>query len=367
MKVIHKLYKKILKEGYTYTDKSRDVKMTQLSSYQIEFDLTKGFPAVTTKKLYWKGVVGELLWFLRGDTNIKYLVDNGINIWNKDAYNWYSEHYNTYYPDSKQNKFTLDEFVSRIKKAPTFENLKDFQSLGISLGDLGRVYSAQWREWQGHYTFDMKEHRFIHGGSYPTNIRHTKIDQISNLIKNLKENPMSRRHIVTAWNPAELDDMALPPCHWSFEVIVEPLTSSHKGVIINFEKGTSEVVWEEPKYSFTLKWHQRSVDSFLGLPFNIASYALLAHIIGKLTNMVPKTLIGDLSNVHIYENHIDAVKEQLTRKPYELPQLDNFRGMKMGMHNNFDSWLNSLEISDFKLKNYKHHPAIQADMIAPKN
>jgi len=273
------LLREILEEGFEYVDTKRDTKCKQISHKTLEIDLPQGFPAINLKKLYWKGVVAELLWFLRGDTNIKYLVDNGINIWNKDAYNWYSEHYNIYHSESKQNKFTLEKFVSRIKKANSINELKDFQNLGISLGDLGRVYGAQWRNWRDGYTFDMKEHRFMHGGKYPNNIRYKYLDQISNLIKNLKENPMSRRHIVTAWNPAELDNIALPSCHWSFEIMVEPLSELHKRNIFNSDpnkygntnslmvrsdKNTWKYHTKVPQYQFTLKWHQRSVDSFLG-------------------------------------------------------------------------------------------------------
>jgi len=247
MRNINTQYKSLLEEilfnGYEYLDTKRDVKCKQISHKTLEINLQEDFPAINLKKLYWQGVVGELLWFLKGDTNIKYLVDNNINIWNKDAYNWYSEYYDLYYPNTIQNKFTLEEFISRIKEAPNVENLENFQKLGITLGDLGRVYGAQWRKFRDNFTFDRKEHRFMHGGTYPDNIRFTYLDQISNLIKELKENPMSRRHIVTAWNPAELDDMALPPCHWSFEIIVRPLDEG---------------------YGFTLKWHQRSVDTFLG-------------------------------------------------------------------------------------------------------
>ena len=239
MKELHSLYKKILKEGYKYTDTSRDIGMTQISSHQINFDLEEGFPAVTTKKLYWRAVVGELLWFLRGDTNINYLLENNINIWNKDAYNFRmnsSNNPNGYY-QAVCNINSLEDYLKACKEFPEDK-----------IGNLGRVYGAQWRA-------------FSKYGSYYEEY----VDQISNLIKNLKENPMSRRHIVTAWNPAELDDMALPPCHWSFEIIVEPLSISRQPL---FKKDDSKKGWtvnnDRSKYQFTLKWHQRSVDSFLG-------------------------------------------------------------------------------------------------------
>lgn len=202
-KKYHKLQKKIIKNGFRYEDPNRKgVYRLQIPSYQIKHDFKDGFPAITTKKLYWKGVVGELIWFLRGDTNTKYLVENDIHIWDKDAGN-----------------FSKD-------------------------GELGRIYGAQWRNWHDNFIPEIE----AYAGEHKT------VDQISNLIKGLKENPMGTKHIVTAWNPAELDKMALPPCHWSFEILVEPILWTKKRLRH----------LTEPKYQFTLKWHQRSVDSFLG-------------------------------------------------------------------------------------------------------
>lgn len=310
------LINNILYWGYDYTDKSRNVVCKQISNYVIQHNLRSSFPAITLKKLYWKGIVAELLWFLRGETNIKYLIDNDVNIWNKDAYNYYLKEYNKQYPNSPQNAFDLTEFVSQIKE----DRLDQLE--GFKLGDLGPVYGKQWRNFNG-------------------------VDQFSNLISNLKSNPMSRRHIVNAWNPSKLNEMALPPCHWSFEIIPEPIyNSSFTGTII---------------YGFTLKWHQRSVDTFLGLPFNIASYALLAHIIGKLTGMTPLYLIGDLSNVHLYQPHVEKAKELSNLNTHKY---DN---CKISINSNVDihTKLEDLQISDFNLINYKSYPSISADMIAP--
>tara|TARA_R110002049_G_scaffold13187_3_gene57716 strand:+ start:92 stop:1123 length:1032 start_codon:yes stop_codon:yes gene_type:complete len=332
----HNLLNNILEDGFKYEDPNRKgVNRIQIPSYTIKHDFENGFPAITTKKLYWKGVAGELIWFLMGDTNIKYLVDNGINIWNKDAYNYY------------------------LKKGGelSYESWKLALSCDLhgEYGDLDRVYGAQWRNWA-----DEKGIGYIH----------STIDQISNLIKGLKENPMGTRHIVTAWNPAELDDMALPPCHWSFEVLVEPLSVSKQTL---FKKDNSEKGWtvseNRPKHQFTLKWHQRSVDTFLGLPFNIASYALLAHIIGKLTNMKPKGIIGDLSNVHIYEPHLDAVKEQLSRNinehgECELHTVNNSILNINPKEENLDELFRLLMIQDFELRNYNSHSRIPAKMLA---
>lgn len=353
-KEYHNLLKNILDNGFKYEDSNRKgINRIQIPSYQFKHDFKDGFPAITTKKLYWKGIVGELLWFLRGDTNIKYLVDNGINIWNKDAYNWYQKKSS----NKLSNGFSIKQLINSIKNDDKPSKV---------LGDLGRIYGAQWRDW---YESDM------FGKLHST-------DQISNLIKGLKENPMGTRHIVTAWNPAELDNIALPPCHWSFEILVEPFYKeceetdywySDKQGCGCSELGVANCIGNyNQKYQFTLKWHQRSVDTFLGLPFNIASYALLAHIIGKMTNMIPKGIIGDLSNVHIYEPHLDAVKEQLSRDVYkyskcELNISEGFLGesnlFSKGQYFTLDRLLERTEINDFKLKDYNSYPSIKAEML----
>lgn len=338
-KTYHNLLEKILQEGYDYTDESRDVKCKQISSYELRHNLrTDGFPALTTKKLYWKGIVGELIWFLRGDTNIKYLVDNNINFWNKDAYNYYLK---------RNSKGTKEEFN------------KGIHELNHIAGDLGPVYGHLWRNFND-------------------------IDQIEELIKGLKsKNPMTRRHIVTAWDPSKKDEQALPPCHWSWEIIPRPLTIHERGFLgrINrnvFKEGvyksSEELDLENiPKYTFDLKWHQRSVDTFLGLPFNIASYALLADIIGKITNMIPNELIGDLSNVHIYHPHIEAVKEQLSRDTDKFDKIkveysDNFKNIDNSFNCqdiNINEYFQYLKIEDFILENYESYPTISAEMLAP--
>lgn len=286
----HTLLYKIIHNGYKYKDPNRkNTYRTEIDHHVLEHNLEQdGFPAITTKNLYWKGVVGELIWFLNGDTNIKYLNDNKIYIWDKDA-----------------NNFS-------------------------STGDVGRNYGAQWRKWSAN--------KHLTSSTY--------IDQISTLIENLIKNPMGTRHIVTAWNPAELYQTALPPCHWSFEIICYPTLHS---------------------YGFTLKWHQRSVDTFLGLPFNIASYALLAHIIGRLTGYTPIKLIGDLSNVHIYDQHMDAVYMQLSRSvtKYKAPALlmPEWKNIERFSTSNF---IETLQINDFKLIGYNSYPTIHAEMIAMK-
>lgn len=294
------LLQKIISTGYKYEDPNRKgTYRHEIAHHILDIGLTNGFPAITTKKLFWKGVVGELLWFLRGDDNIKYLNDNNIHIWDKDAANFSTN------------------------------------------GDVGKNYGVQWRHWIGMNLFESPKKLLWQDDwdGYPI-----QVDQIKILLNNLVTNPMGTRHIVTAWNPKEIGkfDVALPPCHWSFEIICYP---------------------HEDSYGFTLKWHQRSVDTFLGLPFNIASYALLAHIIGRWTGYTPMRLIGDLSNVHIYEPHITAVKTQLSRdvSKYKAPELMLPSWKQV---DSFDEFINSVDIDDFKLIGYKSYPTISAEMIA---
>jgi thymidylate synthase len=243
---------------------------------QIRHKMSEGFPLLTTKKMAWKTMVTELLWFLRGDTNIKFLHDNGCHIWDGD-----------------------------------------YAKSGRTDGELGPIYGAQWRKWNGPYDDGFGE----------------SIDQIANLINDLKTNPDSRRLMVNAWNVGELDQMVLPPCHFSFQCY------SHE---------------KEGKRYLSLAWNQRSIDFGLGLPFNIASYGLLLEIIAKEVGMIPYELIGNLGDCHIYNNHIDGLKEQLTREPYPLPKicLDYREG-------EYNKDLTDLTSDDFVLFYYQSHPTIK--------
>lgn len=336
-KSYNKLLGEILSKGSRYLDPNRKgVYRLQIPSYSFVHNFDDGFPVLTTKKVYWKGVVTELLWFLRGDTSTKFLIDNNVNIWNKDGVNYLNRQNGT--------GLTEEEYKEKVKNE------------GLESG-LGRVYGAQWRSFNG-----------LHEKTLELN----KTDQIQNLINNLIKTPLATRHMVTAWNPSELGVMALPPCHWSFEILVEQMTLEERWGCINNLKSpklfnhNDADEYNVPKYKFTLKWHQRSVDTFLGLPFNIASYALLAEIIGKLTNMKPVGIIGDLSNVHIYEPHLDAVKEQLSRDTEYFGHkvsLKEISGFKMDMRCDINNWLNSKEISDFKLQGYQSFPSISAEML----
>ena len=298
-----KLLNDIMKNGVIKEDRTGTGTIS-IFGRQIRHDMSLGFPLLTTKKMPLKVISTELKWFLRGDTNIKYLVDNGCNIWNGDAYKKYCEAHPSEYHD---DMFTQEEFIEHIKQDESFAE---------NWGKLGPIYGKQWRRWE-----ESDEH--IDGESY---MMYNGIDQIKNLIEQLKTNPDSRRLMVNAWNVGELDKMTLPPCHYGFQMYVR-----------------------DKKY-LSLMWNQRSVDTFLGLPFNIASYAMLLKIIAKEVNMIPDELIGNLGDVHVYSNHIKQVKEQMNREPMKLPQLDV-------------SEVNILEgVFKYELKNYDSHEAIKAPL-----
>ena len=267
---------------------------------QIRHDMSLGFPLLTTKKMPFKTIVTELLWFLRGDTNIKYLVDNNCHIWDGDVYKNYEKWYENMAkttPFTVPKKFTQEELIQAIKLDDKHAKL---------FGELGPIYGAQWRSWTTWTSKDLED-----------------IDQIQNLINDLKTNPDSRRLMVNAWNVGELDQMVLPPCHYGFQCYVR-----------------------DGKY-LSLMWNQRSVDTPLGLPFNIASYALLLMMIADEVNMVPDQLIGNLGDCHIYLDQVDGVKEQLTRQPMSLPKVTIQDGIYCSSP------------SDVLLENYESHPAIK--------
>jgi len=280
--------------------------------YTIRWDMSQGFPLLTTKKMPMKTIATELKWFLKGDTNIKYLVDNGCNIWNGDAYKQYAIYagnlkepdYDVHVEDIQENRvriLTEKEFVERIKTDDKFAE---------KWGELGPIYGKQWRDWD-----EIGE------------------DQILNLITELKENPDSRRLMVNAWNVGELDQMTLPPCHYGFQMYTKELSFHERWSLYSDKPYDGNGLGmintldfmddnEIPTRSISLMWNQRSVDTFLGLPFNIASYALLLKLIAHEVNMVPDQLIGNLGDVHLYKNHIEQAKEQIERDPIMLPELE---------------------------------------------
>jgi len=299
---------------------------------QIRHKMSDGFPLLTTKKMAFKTMVTELLWFLRGDTNIKYLVDNNCHIWNGDAYRSYSEKIQPWEPHLDQ-----EMFINKIKTNDEFAK---------KWGELGPIYGKQWRKWYG-----WKNHSLT--------------DQITNLINDLKTNPDSRRLMVSAWNVGELDQMVLPPCHYGFQVYTRELSLNEKweqytksGLNIEINgtplelkhMGTPFYPKLLPQRAISLMWNQRSVDTFLGLPFNIASYGLLLEILAKEVNMIPDELIGNLGDVHLYSNHIEQAKEQIGREPFQLPKLTLEH-----------SSLDSVELV-YKLEDYQSHSAIKAPL-----
>ena len=318
----HNLLEDILDIGVDKMDRTGTGTLSVFGR-QITHNMSDGFPLLTTKKMAFKTMMLELKWFLKGDTNIKYLVDNGCNIWNGDAYKRYKDNVESVADLVKHSPGVLqllskEQFINKIKTDDEFAK---------KWGDLGPIYGKQWREWKTFFT------------------QKQGIDQITNLINELKTNPDSRRLMVSAWNVGELSEMTLPPCHYGFQVYTRLTTREEK--IVN-----------PGKYrAISLMWNQRSVDTFLGLPFNIASYGLLLEIIAKEVNMVPDELIGNLGDVHLYTNHIEQAKEQITREPMKLPKLNelpNYLCMK-------DDW-ECYKPSDFTLDNYQSHPTIKAPL-----
>jgi thymidylate synthase len=339
-----KLLKDILDNGVEKQDRTGTGTISVFGR-QIRHKMSGGFPILTTKKMYFKGIVTELLWFLRGDTNIKYLVDNDCHIWDGDAFKNYLNTYKGNFPMDK------DEFIEAIKTNPEFAE---------KWGELGPIYGKQWRRLTTN-GFNKQANLNEESGCFV-------IDQIANLINDLKTNPDSRRLMVNAWNVGELDSMVLPPCHYGFQVYTRELSFEERYKIYDTEgkiEGISDFLKQQltskldseniPTRAISLSWNQRSVDAFLGLPFNIASYALLLKIIAKEVNMVPDELIGNLGDVHLYKNHIEQAKEQMTREPMELPQLDIHPGI-------LDYDMEKYEIGMFTIKNYQSHPHIKAPL-----
>lgn len=295
MKQYLELLDKICREGVVRDDRT-GTGTKGIFGYQMRFDLAQGFPLLTTKKIFLKGVIHELLWFLRGDTNIKYLVDNGVHIWDSDAYRYYNE------LCVKHGVLPVD--MDTFLGAAGIESpIEDYR-----FGDLNHVYGYQWRSWPK-----------PDGGA---------IDQIRNVIESIKRNPTSRRLIVSAWNVADVEHMALPPCHTMFQFFVA-----------------------EGKLSCQL--YQRSGDTFLGVPFNIASYALLTMMIAKECNLEAGEFIHTLGDAHLYLNHTEQAAEQLSREPRPLPRMR----LNPDVRSIFD-----YSYEDFTLEGYNPHPAIKAPL-----
>ena len=301
MKQYLDLLKDILENGNEREDRT-GVGTISVFGRQIRFDMQKGFPIVTTKTVFFRSVVSELLWFLEGSTNEHRLAE----IRNEKPYNELTE-------KERKTIWTLNAENQGV-------------ALGYKDGELGPVYGKQWCKWKKIIIEPMRD---FFGGFCGDTFRTVEINQIENIIKEIKENPTSRRLLVSAWNGAELDEMALPPCHYSFQFYVDG-------------------------DKLSLMWNQRSIDSACGLPFNVASYGLLLHIIAKLTNKIPHELIGNLGDCHIYKNHIEGVKEQIKRIPHKLPTLK----LPEVHCTDLDSYLKQVKTSDFVLENYEHDPKI---------
>jgi len=307
--------------------------------YTIRHNMQEGFPLLTTKKMAVKSMMTELKWFLKGDTNIKYLVDNGCNIWNGDAYKNY---FNNLSKDTDVfDILTQDKFIEKIKSDNHFAQ---------KWGELGPIYGKQWVNWGG---FDIVSGEINEGYN-------KGINQIQSLIHDLKTNPDSRRLMVSAWNVGELNRMVLPPCHYGFQVYTRELNLDERIDIYNGGRipmnQSSDYFHEHmdmygiPRRAISLMWNQRSVDTFLGLPFNIASYATLLLLIANEVKMYPESLIGNLGDTHLYLNHIEQAKEQIERDSYNLPQL------KLTNVNLKDGEF------DWELIGYESHPTIKAQL-----
>ena len=367
------LLKDILENGTK--KQTRNGEVISVFGRQIRHKMSDGFPLLTTKKMYFKGIVTELLWFLRGDTNITFLIDNDCHIWDGDAYKRY---YNAY-PDAEKSfeyegstidtrRMTKEEFINRIKTDDEFAK---------KWGELGPVYGKQWREWNNLKWEATDKIDPFHPDRPMLKWKLEGIDQIQNLINDLKTNPDSRRLMVNAWNVGELDQMVLPPCHYGFQVYTRELSIKERFDL--WEKIPTRDVMDFPigelteeqyhntldqigvqRRAISLMWNQRSVDTPLGLPFNIASYGLLLEIIAKGVNMVPDELIGNLGDTHIYLNQIEGIKEQLTREPFELPTLKHMKTDEFFKSLSEDlSLITHLDSSDFTLENYQSHPTIK--------
>ena len=372
------LLKDILENGVTKSDRTGTGTISVFGR-QIRHKMSGGFPILTTKKVAFKTMVTELLWFLRAETNIKYLLDNDCHIWDGDAYKRYimmPKELSEVVSDSEKfngRNFTKEEFINKIKTDNEFAK---------KWGELGKIYGFQWRNWNG------------------------KIDQISELIKQLKENPDSRRLLVSAWNPSDIPHQVLPPCHYGFQVYTRELSLEERKIEY-FKRGYTpnidplDIV---PTRAISLMWNQRSVDTPLGCPINIISYALLLEIIAKMVNMVPDELIGNLGDCHIYLNQIEGVKEQIgrdlteeerynlwfannyetgmeryfdpnnlpnyddpyyeptpkkTREPFSLPKLKHIKSDEFYRQLSDDfSFITQIRNTDFVLEEYKSHPKI---------
>lgn len=362
MKNVNVQYLDILNDILKYGSfkKTRSGNVYSLFDKNIKIDMKDGFPLINTKKLFIRGSIHEILWMLAGDTNIKYLIENNVHIWDDDAYRWYckivDEHNGivekctvsdggTMCPYSKLDKYSKETFIEICLNGLYFNYMSlndEDEVIDVKLykyGDLGPVYGKQWRDYGANH-----------------------IDQIKYLMDLLKNNPDDRRLLCSAWNPSDMNDMALPPCHYAFQLYTRELSFDERVEILIKQNPTIESInveildkYDIPKRELSLKWYQRSCDFFLGVPLNISGYALLLCLFAKCTNMTLGTLSGSFGDCHIYEAHVDAVKEQLKRDPlkFKLPQLK----LNDSVTNIFD-----FKIGDIEVINYESYPKISAPL-----
>lgn len=340
MNDLDKQYQRLLVDVLTNGTKKDDRTGTGTISVfgrMMRHKMSEGFPLLTTKKMFMKTCMTELKWFLRGDTNIKYLVDNKCNIWNGDAYKAYEKY-------AKANSYgvdilSMDEFIEQIKTDDEFAK---------KWGELGPIYGYQWRHW-------VAKNEIESGGEYAW------VDQIEWLVNELKNNPDSRRLMVSAWNVADLPDMTLPPCHYGFQAYTRVMSLKERRKMWAVQYGKNETYARELTHedldkkgfatrTLSLKWDQRSVDTFLGLPFDIASYGMLLSLLALEVNMVPDELLCMLGDVHIYNNHVDQVNELLSRQSKNLPKLAKLEGSVLTGE------------FEYEIEGYDPHPAIKAPL-----
>tara|TARA_R110000868_G_scaffold203969_4_gene451941 strand:+ start:18103 stop:19332 length:1230 start_codon:yes stop_codon:yes gene_type:complete len=396
------LLKDILKNGVVKG--TRNGKTKSVFGRQIRHKMSDGFPLLTTKKMFTKGIFTELLWLLNGDTNIQWLCQNDCNIWVGDAYkkfikaigvDWNGGHLNeliergciteTFIPKEESSEDVDFDTIHYefLSEKGFIERIINDDAFAEEWGDLGPIYGKQWRSWSNYkYVVDS----LTSSGFRDEN----PVDQISNLLNDLIKNPDSRRLMVNAWKVDEINQMTLPPCHYGFQVTTRELEYHEryklaadpfvyadyvercvvaKNIILEDSyKEENLKMWEDagiPKRAISLIWTQRSVDTFLGLPFNIASYGALLMILGELTNMVPEELIGQLGDTHLYLDHLEQAQEQITREPKELPKLrisTEFWNPENVLGTNWDAIIEGIEIDDFQIEGYESHPAIKAPL-----
>lgn len=334
------LLKDILENG---TEKdTRAGRVKSVFGRMMRFNLKEGFPLLTTKKVFTKGIIHELLWFLKGDTNIKYLIDNNVHIWDDDAYRHYCNLVKKHNEKEKLYSAIKPNIVEIVSKEEFIEKIKNNENILLNyskytFGDLGQVYGHQWR----------------HFGISNT-------DQIQNIINTLKTNPDDRRMLCIAFNPDVLEDVALPPCHTMMQFYTRELSIYErfdwlcKNSEFKYNEITLDLLEENkvPKRELSCMWSQRSVDTSLGLPFNTTSYGLLTHMIAKVCNMAVGDLICSLGDCHIYLNQIEGIREQLTRDPnkYDLPKLKFAREI-----NDIDDF----KFEDIIIENYQSYDKIK--------